>query len=669
MNKSLIILLLGLFGVGLFSLVNTTRAWGQSAPKIFVIDEDKEQFDELINYFYLLEEPPSGLEIGEFVQKDKEHLFLPYEDFKQPLDRNQYYWGNFGIRNDLEHDVTYALYMGSMDFIEFYYALGDSPYQQINAGFLRPMSQRTDPDEHAQIVRFTIPRGETITCYVKAINRNFGTLEFILELYTPRKIHQVINKEQRNLLQGIFQGILWIMIIYNLFFGILNKDRTYYYYAAYMFTLSLFFANLFGILTTYVFPEVPHLLIYIWLITQTAAIFYIQFLRHFLNLKDLLPKWDKTAGYINVGMIAFVIFKAAYFLVAREYGIMQYLSQVMILAGVILTIALVIALYKTKNTLARYFIFGSLSLGIAMSVSLFLFLQGEEFTLSYFYSLQIGIIAEIAFFSLGLGYKMRILDQERQSAQENLILQLRENHRIQAQANLELEQKVEELTQEIQLKNQELSNLSEEKSHLVGIVAHDLRNPLTSAMSVTELMGSEKECLNEDQKDYLKVIGNSLKRMNDMIIKILDVRAIESKKLNLNLQVVDVGEFVEKTVARFNELADKKNIDLVVSKQAAGVEIDLNYFTQVLENLLSNAIKFSPNNKQIEINVSNSGEITRLEVIDQGPGLTADDHKRIFGKIPTIKCKTHRRGEFHRIGTIYRQKICRSYEREDMVRK
>ncbi|MCZ6693398.1 MAG: sensor histidine kinase, partial [Bacteroidetes bacterium] len=612
---------------------------GQSNSRIFVIDEDKEQFDDLINYFYLLKEPPSTLKIGELVKKDKEHLFIPYEDFEQPLDRNQYYWGNFNIRNDLDHDVTYALYMGSMDFIEFYYALGDSSYQQINAGFLRPMSQRTDPDEHPQIVRFTIPRGETITCYVKAINQNFGSLEFIMELFTPRKIRQVINKEQRNLLQGVFQGILWIMIIYNLFFGILNKDRTYYYYAAYMFTLSLFFANLFGILTTYVFPEVPHLLIYIWLITQTAAIFYIQFLRHFLNLKDLLPKWDKTAGYINVGMIAFVIFKAAYFLVAREYGIMQYLSQVMILAGVILTIALVIALYKTKNTLARYFIFGSLSLGIAMSVSLFLFLQGEEFTLSYFYSLQIGIIAEIAFFSLGLGYKMRILDQERQSAQENLILQLRENHRIQAQANLELEQKVEERTQEIQLKNQELSNLSEEKSHLVGIVAHDLRNPLTSAMSVTELMSSEKECLNEDQKDYLKVIGNSLKRMNDMIIKILDVRAIESKKLNLNLQVVDVGEFVEKTVARFSELADKKNIDLVVSKQTGGVEIDLNYFTQVLENLLSNAIKFSPNNKQIEINVSNSGETTRLEVIDQGPGLTADDHKRIFGKYQRLSAK------------------------------
>jgi signal transduction histidine kinase len=638
-KKSLYFLQLTLFCVGGLSLVNTTNTWGQSNYQVFSIDEDKEQFENLIDYFYLLEEPANGLELESLVHADSVNLFLPYADFEQPLDRDQNYWGNFKIRNNLDHEVTYALYLGNMDFIEFYHSLDDATYTRIDAGFLRPMSQRTDPNELSQIVRFSIPPGEIINCYVRANNRLYGSLDFKLELYTPEKIHQIVNKEQRNLLQGIFQGILWIMIIYNLFFGIINKDRTYYYYAAYMFTLSLFFANLFGILSTYVFPEVPHLLIYIWLITQTAAIFYIQFLRHFLNLKDLLPRWDKIAGYINVAMVAFVIFKATYFLIAREYGFMQYLSQIMILAGVILTVVLVIALYKTKNTLARYFIFGSLSLGIAMAVSFFLFLEREEFTLNYFYSLQIGIIAEIAFFSLGLGYKMRTMDQERQSAQKDLILQLKENHRIQAQANLELEQKVEERTQEIRRKNQELSNLSEEKSHLVGIVAHDLRNPLTSALSVTELMSSEEDNLTSDQKDYLKVIGNSMKRMNDMIVKILDVRAIESKKINLNPQVVNVGNFIEKLIARFSEQSEKKGIDLVFNKKESYIEVDLNYFTQVMENLLSNAIKFSPNNKRIEINVVDNGANTRLEVADQGPGLTPEDHKKVFGKYQRLSAK------------------------------
>ena len=239
MKKSLTILLPVLFYVGIFSLVSTAQTLGLSSPAPFVIDEDKEQFDDLINYFYLLKQPPSGLDFEGLVPKDIGNQFLPYQDFEQPLDRDQYYWGNFEIRNDLEHDVTYALYLGNMDFIEFYYTIGDDPYKQIDAGFLRPMSQRTDPDEHSQIVRFSIPQGETISCYIKTINKKFGSLEFKLELYTPRKIHQIINKEQRNLLQGIFQGILWIMIIYNLFFGILNKDRTYFYYAAYMFTLSL----------------------------------------------------------------------------------------------------------------------------------------------------------------------------------------------------------------------------------------------------------------------------------------------------------------------------------------------------------------------------------------------------------------------------------------------
>ena len=639
MKKPLYIFLSALLSVCALTLINATAVNGQPSNKVFVIEEDKEEFDGLLDYLFLSKEPDSGLTLEELIQQDEDGKLLPFEDFEQPLERGQYYWGSFKIKNNLDHDLTYALYLGSMDFIEFYYAGNDADYEQINAGFLRPMSERTDPNEHPLIVRFTIPRGEIVNCYVRARNRKFGNLEFAMELYTPRKVAKILDREKRNLLQGIFQGILWIMIIYNLFFGILNRDRTYFYYAAYMFTLSLFFANLFGILSKYVFPEIPHILVYIWLITQTAAIFYIQFLRHFLNLKELLPKWDKAAGYINVAMIAFVIFKAVYFLIAQKYGFMQYLSQIMILAGVILTVALVIAIYKTRNTLARYFIFGSLSLGIAMAVSLVLFLQGEEFTLSYFHSLQIGIIAEIAFFSLGLGYKMRTMDQERQSAQEKLIQQLQENHRIQAQANLELEQRVQERTQEIQLKNKELSNLSEEKSHLIGIVAHDLRNPLTSALSVAELMSSDQDCLTKDQDEYLSVIKNSLKRMNQMIVKILDVRAVESNKLNLNLQPVEVGSFVEKLLQRFKEPSAHKGIELVLNKKSSQIEVDLNYFTQVLENLISNALKFSPANKRVQVNILNQGESTRLEVVDQGPGLTADDHKRLFGKYQRLSAK------------------------------
>ena len=620
-------------------MTSTETLLGQSRQKTLVITEEFKQFDELIDYLYLLEEPSSGLDIETLLSDSAKLSFHPYQDFELPLENDQPYWGKFMIKNNLDHDAMYALYLGSMDFIEFYGVQQDGSYQQTDAGFMRPMSERTNPNDHSQIVRFTVPKGETITGYVKASNRKFGALEFVLELFTPEEITRVLDREKRNLLQGIFQGILWIMIIYNLFFGIINKDRTYYYYAAYMFTLSLFFANLFGLLNKYVFPELPHLLVYIWLITQTSAIFYIQFLRHFLNLKKLLPKWDRAAYYINAGMIGFVVFKAVYFLIAKEYGFMQYLSQVMILAGVILTVALVIALYHTKDTLARYFIFGSLSLGIAMAVSLVLFLQGEEFTLSYFHSLQLGIIAEIAFFSLGLGYKMRMMDQERQTAQESLIVQLKENHRFQAQANLELEQKVEERTQQIQDKNQELSELNEEKSHLVGIVAHDLRNPLTSALSVAELMSSDKDCLNNDQKDGLKVIKNSLRRMNDMIVKILDVRAIESHQVNLNLQVVEVGNFVEKVVARFKDLSDKKDIALVLNKNDGKVNVDLNYFTQILENLISNAIKFSPRGKEIIINISNGSDTTRLEVTDQGPGLTTEDHQRIFGKYQRLSAQ------------------------------
>ena len=87
------------------------------------------------------------------------------------------------------------------------------------------------------------------------------------------------------------------------------------------------------------------------------------------------------------------------------------------------------------------------------------------------------------------------------------------------------------------------------------------------------------------------------------------------------------------------------------------------------KNLISNAIKFSPNNKKIEINVSKIGKTTRLKVIDQGPGLTPDDHKKIFGKYQRLSANPTGGESSTGLGLSIAKKKCRSYERKDMVRK
>jgi len=629
-----------------------------------LVTEAKKEYTSLKDHLYILADSSHKWTFSEVLKSRDE--FVEFNDGMK-WERGLSYWGKFQIKNTTQNTLDLTLLLSYADYIDFYYGFDSGDYKIIKAGFLLPHSQHSQPELHPLMVQFTIPSGETAVCYPNFWNEDFGSPEMAVKMWDSKQAKEIYNPERRNLFQGIFQGILWIMIIYNLFFGVINRDRTYYFYAAYMFVISLFFANLFGLLHRYVVTENPVILIYVWMITQTAAIFYIQFVRDFLNLKQLLPKWDKISGFMIISMIVLVIFKAAYLLLAREFGLLGYLSQFLIFMGVILTGGLVIALYRTGNRLARYFILGSLSLGIAMAVSFVIYLIDEGFSQDYFYSLQIGIIAEIAFFSLGLGYKVKMMERERRKAQDELIEQLQENHRMQEEANIELERKVLERTREIEAKklelekqnkeifsqrnvlekqkleiennNRELKELNEEKNHLISIVAHDLRNPLTSAMSLSESLKTDSENLDEDQHQAIKVIHNAMNRMNNMILRILDVRAIESKKLNLEMEVAEVESLVSQVVRRFKDSAGQKDIELICNFNAGYIEVDRNYFIQVMENLLSNAIKFSPYGKNVYISSSKTNDKLCIEVRDEGPGIGPGDMKMLFGKYKKLSAR------------------------------
>ena len=89
--------------------------------------------------------------------------------------------------------------------------------------------------------------------YVRLENGEFGNPYLVLKLYGEDRFEELTNLDWRNFWQGIFHGILWVMIIYNIFFAFIGRDRTYFYYALYMIAISLYFLNIFGFLNKYVF--------------------------------------------------------------------------------------------------------------------------------------------------------------------------------------------------------------------------------------------------------------------------------------------------------------------------------------------------------------------------------------------------------------------------------
>lgn len=199
--------------------------------------------------------------------------------------------------------------------------------------------------------------------------------------------------------------------------------------------------------------------------------------------------------------------------------------------------------------------------------------------------------------------------------------------------------KLELQNQEILSKNEELLNLNLEKNNLIGIVAHDLKSPLNQIKGLLSLVKMTGQVDQETSK-YLGMMDQSVVRLNEMIAKILDVEAIESRKLNLKIESINLSEVLTAVADRYANDAAKKNIT-IHRNIAADVfaQADKNYAEQVLENLVSNAIKFSPFDLCVAINLIRNEERAICEVKDQGPGLSEEDKKKLFGKYQKLSAR------------------------------
>ncbi|RAV99002.1 sensor histidine kinase [Pseudochryseolinea flava] len=204
---------------------------------------------------------------------------------------------------------------------------------------------------------------------------------------------------------------------------------------------------------------------------------------------------------------------------------------------------------------------------------------------------------------------------------------------------LELQRLIDERTNELRVSNEELINLNLEKNNLIGIVAHDLKSPLSQILSLLSLIKLTGK-IDADSQKYLGFMETSTSRLMDMIGKILDVDGIESKQLNLKMERVSLDQVFNAVTDRFIDEAIKKKINIARNiDKSAIAKVDKNYVEQVLENLVSNAIKFSPLDKNVFVNLHVEADRVICEIKDEGPGLTEDDKKKLFSKYQKLSAR------------------------------
>ena len=168
------------------------------------------------------------------------------------------------------------------------------------------------------------------------------------------------------------------------------------------------------------------------------------------------------------------------------------------------------------------------------------------------------------------------------------------------------------------------------KSEFVSTVSHDLRAPLTLMRGYSTMI-SMVGALNEQQKEFLTKILDSIDGMGQLVENLLDLGRIDAG-LGLELQSVDLAEIVDEVVDNYRPNAVNKQVALEVDivKEGGRLMADRTLLRQAIANLVDNAIKYTPSQGTVRIEAKRVEDRWRLEVIDTGLGIAPADQARLF---------------------------------------
>ncbi|MEM3839189.1 MAG: ATP-binding protein [Candidatus Micrarchaeaceae archaeon] len=183
---------------------------------------------------------------------------------------------------------------------------------------------------------------------------------------------------------------------------------------------------------------------------------------------------------------------------------------------------------------------------------------------------------------------------------------------------------------------------SDLKTQFIYNISHDLKTPLTSIQGYSKLLlMGELGQINEEQRSSLETISAEAERLKQLIMQILDVAKLESKKVKLDIQKVNFRDLAENpSIKALAERAKAQGIEFAfnVDYNVPEINADPNRLIQVFVNLIDNALKFTERGS-IRVNVIRKGRNVKVDVTDTGVGIRKEDLPKVFKKFYQVSRK------------------------------
>ena len=177
------------------------------------------------------------------------------------------------------------------------------------------------------------------------------------------------------------------------------------------------------------------------------------------------------------------------------------------------------------------------------------------------------------------------------------------------------------------------------REEFVGMLSHDLRNPLSAIIATLELaLDGSLGALNENQQQFLTNAMNDSRRMLEMLNDLLDGYKYDAVELKLDKTGFDLGQLVSNLIAEFSPLAREREIELLQQMPSKLLAVaDESKINRVVSNLLSNALKFTPKQGRILVAAVEKPQLIEVSITDNGEGIPPEEQEKVFEKFYQVK--------------------------------
>jgi len=371
---------------------------------------------------------------------------------------NDIYWFRFRVTNVAGVDAVNFMEIGYpvLDHIEVYLPDAQEP---LLLGDKRPFYDRPI-HHHNFVVPLLLPANETVTVYLRV--ETTSSMQVPLTLWERDAFYAA--DQGRSMLEGIYYGIVLVMILYNLFVFMAVGERSFLYYVGYITTMPLFLASLHGVGFQYLWPEGTwwndqSIIVFLNLVVVFGGAFSIRFISVTRKNHPWLNRWTMAmvmAAGLAAGAGLFVPYKH------------MILPTILIAAmGCSTMLLLSVVRWVKRDPAARYYTIAwvfMLSGGIVLALNKFTFLPRNLLTEN---ATQVGSALGVILLSLALADRLNREKKRAFAAQQKLLREERKARlaqekslRVQQEANAMLEQRVQERTRDLENLNEQLLELN-----------------------------------------------------------------------------------------------------------------------------------------------------------------------------------------------------------------